>query len=85
MNPNEPAFSKSAFYHPDGGMDAPQEGLSKREYFAGLALQGILANRELQLAIIVDHKGDSDKAWSTEAVYQADLLIEVLNKTNNGK
>ena len=36
-NSNEPAFSKAAFYHPDGGIDPPQIGLTKREYFSGLA------------------------------------------------
>jgi len=45
-NKNKPAFSKSAFYHPDGGIDAPQEGLTKREYFAGLIIQGILASND---------------------------------------
>lgn len=29
-------------------------GLTKREYFAGLAMQGILSNRELQLSMIKD-------------------------------
>ena len=45
-NGNTPAFSKSAFYHPDGGIDSPNEGLTKREYFAGLAMQGILSNEK---------------------------------------
>jgi hypothetical protein len=43
-NPNESAFAKSAFYHPEGGIDSPQLGLTKREYFAGLIMQGLLAN-----------------------------------------
>jgi hypothetical protein len=43
-NPNDAAFSKAAFYHPDGGIDTPQEGLTKREYFAAMALQGMVAS-----------------------------------------
>ena len=70
-NSNDAAFAKSAFYHPDGGIDSPQEGLTKREYFAASALQALIT---------------SDKAWmSTEgyaqlAVKIADSLIEELNK-----
>jgi len=41
-----PAFYKSAFYHPDGGIDPPQDGLTKREYFAAMAMQGIVSNEK---------------------------------------
>lgn len=43
-------------------------GLTKREYFAALALQGVLAS------------GSQGHMQSVEAVYQADRLIEELNK-----
>jgi hypothetical protein len=46
-------------------------GLTKREYFAALALQGILAS---------DGVWSSDKLASMCAVKQADYLIEELNK-----
>ena len=71
-NGNEPAFSKSAFYHPDGGIiDSPQEGLSKREYFAAMALQGLLS----------DSNNTGNCAYfATDAVKMADALIEQLNK-----
>ena len=46
-------------------------GLTKREYFAAMALQGLLANY-----------GSSYSVQNTmEAVYMADALIEELNKT----
>ena len=34
----KPAFSKSAFYHPDGDADPPQDGMSKRFYTACAAM-----------------------------------------------
>ncbi len=45
-NGNEPAFSKAAYYHPEGGIDSPQEGLSKREYFAAMAMQSLITVRD---------------------------------------
>ena len=68
---NEPAFSKAAFYHPDGGLDSPNAGLTKREYFAAMALQGMLAK----------YGSDYQVNNAKEAIYWADALIEELNKT----
>jgi hypothetical protein len=67
---NSPAFSKPAFYHPDGAIDLPNNGLTKREYFAAIALQGLLANDS---GLITSKARDAVKA--------ADALIEELNKT----
>lgn len=39
---NEAAFSKSAFYHESYGEDDPQKGLTKREYFAIMAMQSFI-------------------------------------------
>lgn len=66
--PNESAFAKAAFYHPEVGIDSQQEGLTKREYFAVMALQGLLANRH------------EDYLLTEKAVMYADNLIEALNK-----
>ena len=50
-------------------------GLTKREYFAAMALQGLLANY-----------GSSYSVQNTmEAVYLADALIEELNKTKTNE
>jgi hypothetical protein len=73
-NSNSPAFAKAAFYHPEGGIDSPQEGLTKREYFASMAMQGMLADNtegytEWDYEIIAKH---SCKA--------ADALINQLNQ-----
>lgn len=62
-NPNEPAFPL-----PEGKCN----GLSKREYFAALAMQGILANPSN------DHMKRS--IFPEAAVAFADLLIAELNK-----
>ena len=67
---NEPAFSKAASYSDFYGLDESQIGLTKREYFAAMALQGLLANDS---ALITSKVRDAVKA--------ADALIEELNKT----
>jgi hypothetical protein len=56
------------------GNDAPQDGLTKREYFAAAALQGLLA---------YPNNGESDTETLAKcAVVFADQLIIELNKTN---
>jgi hypothetical protein len=47
-------------------------GLTKREYFAAMAMQGLLSNGSL-----------GDRLVSQNAVIYADLLIEELNKQQN--
>lgn len=51
-----------------------QGGLTKREYFAAMALQGMLADRRLY------HPDDMESACS-DAVKMADELINKLNQT----
>ena len=68
-NPNESAFAKSAFYHPEGGIDSPQSGLTKREYFAGLAMQGLLS----------EGSTGSFENIAKESVKFADELIKAIN------
>lgn len=58
-----------AFPKPDNEEYYPQDGLSKREYFAGLAMQGMLAGgnySELEVAICAVNLAD-------------DLLIQLQN------
>ena len=66
---DSPAFAKAAFYTDEYGIDAPQEGLTKREYFAAMAMQGLLANDS---GLITSKARDAVKA--------AEALIEILNK-----
>ena len=64
---NEPAFPRSGFYNDGGHHDnEPQDGMDLRDYFAAVALQGILSyNAELSYA-------DAAK----DAYKYADAMIE---------
>lgn len=67
-----------------GRLCSPKLGLTKREYFAALALQGILASRELQECLYRDaalSNVSGSQVLVNEAVEQADALITELNKT----
>lgn len=65
--PNDPAFPVSPADY------SAKHGLTKREYFAAMAMQGLLAN-------------DTHYALMTEkAVHYADMLIEKLNSTEDAK
>lgn len=70
-NPNDKAFASPASVYADGSIDYPQEGLTKREYFAAMAMQGLLSD------------GDTFEHNVHFAVKVADLLIEQLNKEHN--
>lgn len=56
---------------PDGYAMSVSGGLTKREYFAAIALQGLLSNASLVFEL---------KNFIIDAVTAADALIEVLNK-----
>lgn len=68
-NGKDAAFARPAWKI----LDDAQDGLTKREYFAAMALQGIVANSEF----LRNHK---DKNIEELAVRFADDLIEQLNK-----
>lgn len=74
-NGEKGAFPKRA----DG---APQTGLTKREYFAGLAMQGIMASlTEMQArgGSTLHHAG-LDEILAREAVSIADAVLKELDK-----
>lgn len=64
--PNDQAFPK----HPNSYSDS---SLTKREYFAAMAMQGISANHTLA-------EGFSYQTIAEWSVKHADALIEALNK-----
>ena len=67
---DSPAFSKAAFYTDEYGIDAPQEGLTKREYFALKTMHALtIAEGGASFITVID------------AVKLADALIDELNKT----
>ena len=70
-------------------MQLQSGGLTKREYFAGLAMQGILANQELQIWLFMDLKNDKkifpninhQNTIAIHAIKEADELLKQLEKT----
>jgi hypothetical protein len=71
-NSNDLAFARPAFYHPEGGVSHPQDGCTKREYFAAMAMQGIISNSKNHLIRFDDA--------ANQSVIMADALINALNK-----
>ena len=67
---DSPAFSKAAFAN-EYGIDAPQEGLTKREYFSAMAMQGFIAKYGV----------DCQEEHIKQAIFIAGFFIEELNKT----
>ena len=77
-NGNKPAFGVSKFSLPtDEILQANVLGLTKREYFAAIAMQGIITNKD-GLDIKIENIVES-------AVDVADALIEELNKTKTNE
>lgn len=81
-NSDQPAFPADSQTQTDGG-------LTKREYFAAMAMQGILSNRELQIAMYKDFGQDTtntfypkgltyDDVIAFESKRHADLLLKQL-------
>lgn len=61
---------------PNGEVMWGAQGLTKRELFAAMAMQGIVANTSM-----IDDLNDSAVKWAAKrAVQQADALIEALNE-----
>lgn len=73
---NEPAY-------PHGDHGCHLGGLTKREYFAGLAMQGWLANSDM-LAAVYDHNATEQQFLSIVAKAAgeaADAVLDRLEKT----
>lgn len=77
---------KPAFYNPNSYFMQGDDGigLTKREYFAGLSMQGLLSNSEFIKAGSFDFisKG-TEKRISQIATSISDALIAELEKTEN--
>jgi hypothetical protein len=71
--PNEQAFPIPASHTVQYGSTRTVYGMTKREYFAAMVMQGITANMKLG----EDSGYQTIAEWS---VKQADALIEALNK-----
>ena len=73
--------NQGAFACPDNGTEnfttwQGQQGLTKREYFAGLAMMGLLANSS-----IIDGHSEHEMKWISEhSLKQADELLKQLEQ-----
>lgn len=73
-NGNDAAYSRAGFYA--DVENCGESGLTKREYFAALAMQGLLAN---------GHYSRNFLDAPDDAIKFADTLIYVLNKEKNSE
>ena len=71
---DDPAFARTAHMTDGGTYTSKQDGLTKREYFAVMAMQGAIASRSI--SAFAQYKLASD------CVLAADSLIEALNKSD---
>jgi glycerol kinase len=69
---NDPISATQEYHSKNFGVVLAKTGLTKREYFAAMAMQGILSNEDNS------YETAEDKAET--AVKSADALIEALNK-----
>jgi hypothetical protein len=72
INSNDLAFPRAAFYHEHIAIVPPEKGLTKREHFASLLMQGYLANEKNSYARI--------DVLAELSINAADELINKLNK-----
>ena len=83
-NPNDhvPAYPFPHFARPDGHVDYGFSGLTKRELFAAMAMQGLLSNYAACCeAAFQDQRGD----FESFAIARADALLAELAKPREGK
>lgn len=72
-NSNQPAFP------PNAGWEHPEvKGLTKREYFAGLALQGLLSNPGFIERFTVNDGYSHWESICEESVELADMVLRKL-------
>jgi hypothetical protein len=80
-NGSDLAFARPAFYNSEFVVSQPEDGCTKREHFAAMAMQGLLARAneryftETNLGIL------ESKRIAEESGIMADELIKALNET----
>ena len=77
-NGARPAYAKPDTYHPNGSVEWGSDGLTKRELFAAMAMQGFIANKERPQYF----KPIDDAAY---CVKLADALLAALQENSNGR
>jgi len=76
-NANEPAFPHYALDNHGNPLGPTSRGLTKRELFAAMAMQGYKANNDVDFS--------SDEAMARRCVECADALLEELDLTQEEK
>lgn len=85
-NGNDGAFGKKermgSAYMGDITVRTYGDGLTKREYFAAMAMQGFLANSVIAASLAEMHRagGDPKDDYAKLSIKMADALIAALNK-----
>ena len=68
--------------HPTSGQTSMSEGLDLRDYFAGLAMQGLLANPKL--AEEIRKQGGAYSGWIEDSAYSwADAMMKAREVKND--
>ena len=90
--PDASAFASTTHGAEGHLVNAPEFGLTKREYFAALAMQGMLANSHTRESVIrqtaikdIKEPGHIAQLYAEAAVRQADALIQALNAQGGGE
>jgi hypothetical protein len=79
-NKNQPAFG-SQYSEAEGF-----QGLTKREYFAAMAMQGLLAsNAEIEVGDNGFKRAMSSVELANEAIHKADIVLSRLSQPSNQK
>jgi hypothetical protein len=76
---DEPVYPVEYRHPHDGGLEAKFAGLTKREYFAAMAMQGLIAKLPLQAVHTADsYDGQYPTAVARGALDYADALLAEL-------
>lgn len=83
-NPNDPAFPEAKVVETNGTwINSISGGLTKREYFAAMAMQGIIGSSEFMRSIAEVAKKDPNSQTiilAQNALLYADAIIAELSK-----
>jgi len=81
MNSNQPAFPIPDFVDGNGNVQLGSIGLTKRELFTAMAMQGILCHKGISWKISREKEGLIELTTAKDAIAEADSLIAELAKT----
>ena len=80
MKANQPAFPIPDFVNGNGDVQPGSIGLTKREYFAAMAMQGILCHKGISWKISQEKEVLIELTTAKDAIAEADALLAELEK-----